>query len=394
MIEAVYSGQIDRLMQTLAPVNDFFVNSAWAQLPDDADVCDFVLGDPHEMPLPGFTAALQKWAEPQNKDWFAYKDSEPEAQAVIAASLRQRRGVPFAGEDILMTNGAFTGLAVTLAATADPGDEVIFVSPPWFFYESLIAAAGARPVRVQCDPDSFDLDVSAIAEAITPRTRAIIVNSPNNPTGKIYPAGTLQQLATVLEEASQRHGRPIFLLSDEAYCRIIYDGRDFPSPTDFYPHSFLIYTYGKTLLTPGQRLGYVALPPRLPGREQWRLAIFTAQLVTGYAFPNALLQHALADIENLSIDVDHLQEKRDWLVQALREMGYELHIPEGTFYLLARSPLADDCAFLKRLAEHDVFCLPGSVVECPGYFRVSLTANDAMIERALPGFAAAIRFTL
>lgn len=391
MLETQFSGRIGRLMEILAPINDFFVNSTWVQRMNDPGICDFVLGNPHEMPLPGFTAALQKWSRPQNKDWFAYKDSEPEARAAVAAALREQRGVQFAEEDILMTNGAFAGLSVTLAATTDPGEEVVFISPPWFFYESLIAAVGARPVRVHGDPVTFDLDLEAIEQAITPHTRAIIINSPNNPTGKIYPAGTLQQLANLLTAAGARHGRPIYLLSDEAYCRIVYDGREFPSPTAYYPHSFLIYTYGKTLLTPGQRLGYVALPPQLPGREQWRAALFIAQLVTAYAFPNALLQHALSDLEKLSIDIDHLQEKRDWLVRELREMGYALHVPEGTFYLLVRSPEEDDLRFLKRLAEHDVFCLPGSIVECPGHFRISLTANDDMIARALPGFAAAIK---
>ena len=390
-MEAQHSERIGDLMQIMGPVNDFFTNSRWAQHRGETDICDFVLGDPHEMPLLGFTAALKKWAEPRNQDWFAYKDSEREAQAAVAASLRRRRGVPFGQEDILMTNGAFAGLAVTLAATTDPGDEVIFVSPPWFFYESLIAAAGARPVRVRCDPDTFNLDVDAIAAAITARTQAIILNSPNNPTGKIYPAGILEKLAAVLEAANAGRERPIALLSDEAYCRIVYDGRNFPSPTAFYPHSFLIYTYGKTLLTPGQRLGYVALPPQLRGREQWRSAIFAAQLVTGYAFPNALLQHAVADIVALSIDVEHLEEKRDWFLRALRKMGYQLQVPEGTFYLLVRSPLGDDHAFLRRLADPGVFCLPGSIVECPGHFRVSLTANDEMIERALPAFAAAIQ---
>lgn len=380
------SGRIQQIGQCMASFNDFFLDSKWAQRMDDPDICDFVLGNPHDMPLPGFVEALQRWSEPQNKDWFAYKESEPKARETVAAALRQRRGVPFAAEDILMTNGAFAGLSVTLTAVTDPGDEVIFISPPWFFYEALITMAAGTPVRVSCDRETFDLDLEAIAAAITPRTRAIIINSPNNPTGKIYPAATLAKLADLLQERSEANGRTIYLLSDEAYCRIVYDGRSFPSPTAYYDNAFLIYTYGKTLLTPGQRLGYVALPPTLPHRSRWREAIYVAQLVTGFAFPNALLQHALPDLEPLSIDVSGLQRKRDRLVAGLRKAGYELHAPEGTFYLLVRSPVADDAVFLDRLAAHDVYCLPGSIVECPGYFRVSLTANESMIERALPTF--------
>src|SRR5262249_21312879 len=156
----------------------------------------------------------------------------------------------------------------------------------------------------------------------------------------IYPSSTLARLADVLSRVSEQHGRAIYLLSDEAYRRIVFDDRCVPSPAAFYPHSVIVYTYGKTLLTPGQRLGYLALPPGMPlaERELLRPAILLAQVTTGYAFPNALLQHALPELEALSIDVAHLQRKRDRLVSELRAMGYQVHVPEGTFYLLPRSP--------------------------------------------------------
>jgi aspartate aminotransferase len=385
------SQRIARVSATLQTVYTFFTQSAWSRHRDDPNICDFTVGNPHEMPLEAFSAALARWSVPQHEMWYAYHDNTPSARAVIAAALRERRGQPFEDEDIFLTNGAFSGLAVTLDLVTDPGDEVIFLSPPWFFYEALITAAGAQPVRVRIDPATFDLDLDAIAAAITSRTRAIFVNSPNNPTGKIYPASSLTALSQLLTEASARNGRTIYLLSDEAYSRILYDDADFPSPTAFYLNSFLIYTYGKTLLTPGQRLGYIALPPTMPDREAIRDSLFVAQLINGHAFPNALLQHALPDLETLSIDIGHLQRKRDTMVSALREMGYEVHVPEGTFYLLPRSPLDDDLAFVEILAEHNVFCLPGAVVEMPGYFRISLTANDDMIAQSLPGFAAAMQ---
>jgi aspartate aminotransferase len=381
--------RIQQVTATLATVNRFFVDSVWAQQADTSHASDFVLGNPHEPPLPEFVAALHNALEPQNNTWYAYKRNEPASQAVIAESLRRRRGQPFVAEDIFLTNGAFAGISVTLKVVCDPGDEVIFISPPWFFYEALIRDAGATPVRVPIDPVTFDLDLAAITAAISPRTRAIIINSPNNPTGKIYPAATLTELARLLAEASARSGRRIYLLSDEAYSRIVFDNHIFPSPAAFYPHAFVIYTYAKTLLTPGQRIGYIALSPDMPEREQLRSALLIAQYTTGFAFPNALLQHALPEFEELSIDIAHLQRKRDKMVTALRALGYTLNVPEGTFYLLVRAPLADDFAFVEQLAAHQVYCLPGHVVEMPGYFRISLTANDAMIERSLPGFAAA-----
>jgi aspartate aminotransferase len=386
------STHIQSILDVSVPIFRFVTGALYTENALKPDVSNFALGNPHEMPVDGFAQALARWSVPQNKDWFAYKISEPESQNVIAASLRAWRGVEFQADDVFLTNGAFAAITVTLGAILDAGDEVIFNSPPWFFYEQMILSHHAKPVRVRVNSQTFDLDLDAIDAAITQRTRAIIVNSPNNPTGKIYPPETLRSLADILTKHSERNGRTIYLLSDEAYSRIIYDGRAFPSPTSFYPYSFLLYTYGKTLLTPGQRIGYIALPPTMPRetRNALQPALLVSQLVTGYAFPNALLQHALGDLDKLSIDVEHLQFKRDWLVRELSAIGYELHSPEGTFYLLPRSPLANDWAFVELLAQHKVLVLPGEIVEMPGYFRISLTANDAMIERALPGFAAAL----
>jgi len=374
--------------QAMAQVYQFFTQyEEWVAAKDPA-ACDFAVGNPHEMPLPDYVRALEKSLTPRDKDWFAYKINEQPAIQTVAASLQQLFHRPYDAADIFMTNGATGGLHVVFNTVIGPGDEVIFVSPPWFFYEGMILNSGGVPVRVRVNPESFDLDLEAIAAAISPKTRLIIVNSPNNPTGKIYPPETLRGLARLLTEASERHGRPIYLLSDEAYRRIVYDGRDYPSPTSYYANSFMVYTYGKTLLTPGQRLGYIALSPEMPDRERVRNVVFSSQILSGLATTNALLQHALPDLQPLSIDVEHLQYKRDWLVGALREAGYEVHSPEGTFYLMPRSPIADDMAFVNMLAKEKVYCLAGAIVEMPGYFRVSLTANDEMIERAIPRFGA------
>ena len=383
--------RIQAFAQATDPFFQFFTASTYARRHMEPGAADFAVGNPHEMPLQRFVEALQGATVPHNKDWYAYKLNERPSQEVVAASLRELRKLPYEPDDILMTNGAFAALSVLLNTLADPGDEVIFNSPPWFFYEGLIAAIGAVPVRVKVNADTFDLDIDAIAAAITPKTKAIIVNSPNNPTGKIYPPETLQRLADLLTQVEQRTGKIIYLISDEAYSRILFDGVTYHSPTGFYPNTFLVYTYGKTLLTPGQRLGYIAVHPQMRERETFRVALFSGQLIVGYAFPNALLQHALPQLETLSIDIEHLQEKRDRMIAALRDIGYQVHVPQGTFYLLPRAPIEDDTAFIELLAEDDVFCLPGTIVEMPGYFRISLTANDDMIDRALPGFEKAFR---
>lgn len=379
-------GRTDRMTASVDHVFDWFADGPWERHHLDPDIADFTFGNPQEMPLSGLVDALQRNAVPQNKDWFAYKFSEAEPRQVVADSLRRRTGIDFEPADVAMTAGAFGALGVTIRALCEEGDEVIFLSPPWFFYELMIVSSGATPVRVRLTAPDFALDADAIAAAITPRTRAIIVNSPNNPTGRIYGKGELAALAEVLTAASERHGRPIILLSDEAYNRIVFDGIEFRSPALDYAATMTIYTYGKTLLAPGQRIGYAAMSPNFPDRKAMRYRIMVQQLASGWGFPNALLQHAIGDLEDLSVDIAGLQARRDRMVPALREMGYEVTRPEGTFYLMVRSPDPDDVAFTARLGEMGALVLPGTLVECPGWFRISLTASDAMVERGLDVF--------
>jgi aspartate aminotransferase len=384
---------VRRGMQVDDGILRFFSESGYAHRdPSDPANCDLVAGNPQEIAMPEFSDSIRSLAVPRDKDWFAYKFNEPYACEAAAAGLRERRGVPFDAQDVFMTDGAFSGLALTIGLVTDPGEEVIFLSPPWFFYASTIIGHGAVPVRARVDETTWDLDVDAIADAITDRTRAIIVNSPNNPTGRIYPAETLDRLGEVLTSASERNGRPIYLISDEAYSRILFDDRPYVSPTEHYRYSFLVYTYGKQLLTPGQRIGYVALPPSMPDREQLRVGVQWSQLaITGHGVPNAIMQRAVADLDPLLVDVKALQRRRDRFVDELRSYGYDLHAPEGAFYLIPTSPDPDDEAFVERLAKDKVFVLPGSIVELPGRFRISVTGSDEMVERSLPVFEAAAR---
>jgi aspartate aminotransferase len=356
-------------------------------------IADFVAGNPQEMPLAGFVAALAKWLPPTSKDHFAYKQSTPEAVKAVADALARDRGLRVAHDDVFMTNGAFPALALAMRVLADAGDEIIYNSPPWFFYRGMIKYISAVPVRVDVTPGTWDLDIAAIERAITAKTRAIIVNSPNNPSGRLYPRENLDALARVLHAASERYGRRIHLISDESYSRILFDGRRYVSPVDSYPHSLLVYTYGKQLLTPGERMGYIALPPAMPlaDREVLRNQIVMSQILLGWLFPNAVLQYAAADLEPLSIDIAALQKKRDRVATALRDAGYYLNVPEGTFYVLVRSPWGTPGEFVDHLAAKGVLVLPGSTFEMPEFFRISITASLSMIEKSLPVFAAAIK---
>ncbi|MGQ4649387.1 aminotransferase class I/II-fold pyridoxal phosphate-dependent enzyme [Lyngbya aestuarii] len=389
----VISPRFLKAMEFQTPISEFYAKAAYMKRSKEPGSLDFTLGDAHEMPPPGFVEALQYWSVPQHEGWFAYKGNLPESRATVSAALKSQRGISVEPEDVFLTNGTVVGLAICLQILAGVGDEVIINTPPWLGYRRMIDEAGAVPVAVPVDPITFDLNLEAIAAAITERTRAIIVNSPHNPTGKIFTATTLEKLANLLTEASQRYGKPIYLISDEAFSRIVFDHQICPSPTQFYPFSFLVYGYSKTLMTPGQRIGYIALPPTMPNREPIRRLISMVQGTTfGWCFPSALMQYALTDLEKLTLDIEHLQHKRDWMVKELREMDYKLPTPEGTFFLLVQSPWLDDCAFAELLASHDIFVLPGTPQEIPGYFRISLTASEEMISRALPKFRAAIAY--
>ncbi len=383
------SRQRARLRESIAPFLTFF-SGPFDRLNLEPDVANFAVGNPQEPAMPSYVDAMQRAIVPQDKDWFAYKMSEPQSQRIVARTLTRRTGLAWDPADVAMTNGGFGALAVAMNTLIDPGDEVLFLSPPWFFYELLILAAGGEPIRVHLDPPEFEPDVERIAASVGPRTRAVLINSPHNPSGRVYPPATLQALAAMLAEKAEQIGHPVWIISDEPYNRIVFDGREFHSPAEFHPHTLITYSYGKQLLDPGQRIGYVTMPPTLPERAEVRDELFMQQLATGYAFPNALMQHALPDLEEMSIDLGALQRRRDRLVPALREMGYDASMPEGTFYTMARAPIADDMAFGELLAKHRVLVLPGTIVEVPGWFRISLTASDEMVEAGIPRFAAAM----
>ena len=384
------SEQTKAIMDALGAFREFGTDDALWEALRRPESCDFMYGNPHDVAPQAYVDALVRAAQPTGRDHYAYTMDLPEAVASIGADLRGRFPVAFRDEDVHLTNGNFVGLAIALRTLVDPGDEVIFVSPPWFFYETLIVAAGATPVRVLADrAHDFDLDLGAIEAAITPRTRAIIVNSPHNPSGRIYTPEQLRALATILDEASARSGHRIYLLSDEAYNRIVFEPHTYTTPVAYYPHSFLLYTYAKTLLSPGSRLGYLAVAPEIEGADDLRGALQIGQITLGWAYPVSLLQHAIPELNAMGPDMPRLQRRRDTLVSTLREQGYEVVEPQGTFYILVRSPIEDDRRFCDALQSHDVFVLPGAMFEMPGWFRISVTANDDMVERSLPGFGKA-----
>lgn len=386
----IVSERIQRANAAFAGVKAFYFTSRYGEKRNDPGICDFTFGNPHEMPLEGLVAALRERAVPHEKDWFAYKTSEIEPQAFVAERLAGELGVAFEPDDIALTTGAFAAIMVAFRLVLDAGEEVVFSEPAWFCYEPMLLAADAVPRKVDLRRPTFDLDFDAIDAAIGPRTRMVIVNTPHNPTGRIYGRETLETLADLLDRASARIGHRVFLLSDEPYRRLRFDGRGFTSPAAVYPWTLISYSYGKVLLAPGQRLGYLALSPLMPlaDRQALRDAMFAAQMSLGWCFPNAIMQYAVADLEDLAIDRVALARRRDRLMPALSGAGFQVLPPEGTFYLMCRWPDGDPEALWNALADRDVFVMPGTILGAPEYLRISLTASDAMIDKALPAIAA------
>jgi len=376
-----------------APARLFYQQSRYADRRLAEGISDFTLGNPQEMPIAGLSEAIRSRAIAHDKNWFAYKSNEEEPQSFLAEHVGRELGLAFEPADIALTAGAFAAIAVALRLVLDAGDEMVFSEPGWFCYEPMALAADVVPRPVALMAPSFDLDLAAIEAAITPRTRLVVVNTPHNPTGRIYGGETLHALADLLEHASARIGRRIFLLSDEPYRRLRFDGRDFVSPAAIYPWTLISYSYGKVLLAPGQRLGYLALSPLMPpgDREPLRDALFAAQMAMGWSFPSAVMQYAIPDLETLSIDVGALTRRRDLLLPTLSAAGCEMVVPEGTFYLWGRWPahLSPE-AHWQALADRDVFVLPGSILNRSDHFRISLTASDEMVARSMPLFAEAL----
>ena len=383
------SSRIRAAQAAFAPVKTFRLASRYGQRYLEPGISDFTFGNPHELPLPGIVSAIRERAEPRDKNWFAYKTSEDEPQTFLAEHVGREIELDFEPADIALTAGAFAAIMVAFRLALDAGDEAIFSEPAWFCYEPMLLAADVVPRKVALKAPAFDLDLDAIDAAIGPRTRLVIVNTPHNPTGRIYGRDTLKELSDVLERASRRIGHRIYLLSDEPYRRIRFDGRGFVSPAAIYPWTLIAYSYGKVLLSPGQRLGYLAISPRMPepDRQSLRDAMFSAQMALGWCFPNAVMQYAVPDLESLSINLAAIAHRRDILTATLNRAGCSVLTPEGTFYLWIKWPDGDPERMWNSLADSDVFVMPGGIMSSERYFRISLTASDAMVERALPAFA-------
>jgi aspartate aminotransferase len=349
-------------------------------------VFDFTLGNPEVEPPEALTEALRRVvaeARPHCHGYMANAGFE-DVREVIARRLSARTGRPYTAGHILMTSGAAGALNVALKAMLDAGDEVIVLAPYFPEYRFYIENHGGVVVPVETSED-FQPDPDRIAAALTPRTKAILINTPNNPTGAIYSEETLRALGRVLD------GHPdVVLVSDEPYRALVYDGRKAPDPAALVERTLIGDSWSKSMAIAGERIGYLALPPGTPDWTALRDACTFANRVLGYVNASALWQRVVAAAGEAVVDVAAYQEKRDLLSTALARMGYQAPPPAGAFYVFPKSPLPDDVAFIDLLVKEGVLAVPGSGFSRAGYFRLSLTVPRQMIVASLPGFARAL----
>lgn len=351
-------------------------------------VFDFTLGNPEIEPPPAVLAAARRVLESPVPHRHAYMPNagHPEVRAAVARRLTAATGLAYTAGHVLMTVGAGGALNTVLKAILDPGDEVVTVAP--FFAEYVFYAEnhGGRLVVV---PPRDDLmpDVGALAAAITPRTRAILLNSPNNPSGVIYPASTFIEIEALLARAA----RPIVLISDEPYRSLVFDDALPPEVPPLVTRAIVATSWSKSLAIPGERIGYLAFSPRMPeAAELFEACAFTSR-VLGFVNAPALWQWVVAEVGDRVIDVGPYRDKRDLMYEGLTRIGYQCVKPQGAFYVFPRTPIPDDVAFVGLLAEEGVLAVPGSGFGAPGHIRISLTVERDTIVRALPGFARAFR---
>ncbi len=355
------------------------------------NIFDFTLGNPTEDPPAGVIAAFRRLAEENKPGSHGYMPNagHPFVRRHLAAQLKRDTGLDFTENHVLMTVGCAGAMNAALKAILDPGDEVMVLMPFFPDYQFYISNCDCKMVPVETAED-FSLDVPAIESKITSKTRAIILNSPNNPSGAVYSEKELQ----TLEAALQRAGHPIVVISDEPYKAFVYDGVKCPETASIITHCIIATSYSKTWGLAGERIGYLAISPRMPDAEAVHNACTFTNRILGFINAPAIWQLVAALAPEEKIDADIYREKRDLMCDGLAQMGYEVRKPQGAFYIFLKTPIPDDIAFVRILQAEGVLAVPGSGFGRGGYIRLSLTVPRGTITRSLPGFEKARKSAL
>ena len=357
---------------------------------DDA-VFDLSLGNPIVEPPDEFFAELKRIADDPAPGMHRYMPNAgyPETRAAVAAQLAEETGLSFGADNVLMACGAGGALNVTLKTLLDPGDEVVIFAPyfvEYFFY----ADNHGGTCKVVPPVGDFLPDMDALESAIGPRTRIVLVNSPNNPTGILYSDETLSAIGDVIRRKEEEYDYEIFLVSDEPYRRLLFDGLEYPHVFHHHPRSIVATSHSKDLALAGERIGYVAVHPDCADAAELMDGLVFCNRTLGFVNAPALMQHVVARLQSVTVDISQYQAKRDFMYDSLTGMGYDLVKPQGAFYMFPKSPIEDDVEFTAELQKHNVLVVPGMGFGMPGYFRISFCVTDETLAGSIPGFRAAI----
>lgn len=349
-------------------------------------VFDLTLGNPIIEPPPEFHRDLKKLAEKPLPGMHRYMENAgyADTRAAVAKQLYKETGIKLTAGDVVMTCGASGAMNVVLKTILNPREEVIVFAPYFVEYLNYIDNHGGIPCVVPTN-EKFMPRMNLLERAITKKTRAVIINSPNNPTGAVYPESLMKQIGNLLQKKESELGTQIYLLSDEPYRKLIYDGLKYPSPLLYHPASIITTSHSKDLALPGERIGYIAINPDCPQKQQLVDGFIYCNRILGFVNAPALMQHLVKNLQDVTVSVDDYQKKRDFLYKNLVEMGYQVVKPRGAFYMFPKSPIPDDVEFVRTLQEQLVLVVPGQGFGGPGHFRISYCIDDRTLKGALDG---------
>lgn len=359
------------------------------QIHGEDKVFDFSLGNPDYEPPLAVQENLRKliMEESQGLHRYTANAGYPEVREKIAVKLQEETGKALTLDHIVMSCGAAGGLNVVLKTILDPGEEVIVFSPYFVEYGFYVDNHGGKSVVVPTDPN-FLPDLEALEKSLSPRSKAIILNSPNNPSGVVYGESTLKAIAAILEQKEKEYGRSIMVISDEPYTKLVYDNTVVPPLMKFFPHCILVNSFSKSLALPGERIGYIAASPEIEDIETLMAGLSFANRTLGFVNAPSLFQKLVALSLDELPDTSEYQRRRDFFYEQLTALGFSCVKPQGAFYLFPRSPLPNDIEFVQKALKYNLLLVPGSGFACPGYFRIAYCVDFKTIENSIPAFAA------
>lgn len=358
----------------------------------DENVFDLSLGNPIMEPPEEFRTGLKELADSPLPGMHRYMENAgyESTREAVADHLSTESGVEFAAEDIIMTCGAAGALNVVLKTILNPGEEVIIFAP--YFHEFLNYIENHDGIiRILPTDDYFFPRLDLLEETVNEKTRVVLLNTPNNPSGAVYSEDIMRRTGEILKQKSKGFGNQIFLINDEAYKKLVYDGTESPRAWDFYKDSLAITSHSKDLALPGERIGYIAVHPQMKDRKELINGLIHCNRILGYVNAPALMQHLVTRLQNVTVSIAEYQKKRDFLYNSLIEMGYTCVKPQGAFYLFPKSPIPDDIAFVRELQKKRVLTVPGSGFGVPGHIRISYCTSMKTLEGSMDAFREAAR---